>query len=85
MNFPQLDAGVPRGTHRILNVHRNVPGVLGAVNGIMSELGANIEGQQLMTDASIGYLVMDVARADAEAVCSRVSSLETSIKTRLVY
>lgn len=85
VNFPQIDAGVTRGAHRILNVHRNVPGVLGKVNSIVSELGANIEGQQLMTDANIGYLVMDMARADAEKVCARVGKLDTSIKTRLVY
>lgn len=85
VNFPQIDAGITRGSHRILNVHRNVPGVLGKVNGIVSELGANIEGQQLVTDANIGYLIMDVAAADAKNVCARVSKLDTSIKTRLVY
>ncbi len=85
VNFPNIDAGAPRGTHRILNVHRNVPGVLSAVNGIVGELGANIEGQQLMTDAHIGYLIMDVARAEAQEVCARIGGLPTSIKTRLVY
>lgn len=85
VNFPQVDIPPVAGTHRVLNVHRNVPGVLGAVNGIVSGLGANIQAQALSTDAHLGYLVMDIAMADAAAVRDRVAALETSIKTRLVY
>ncbi len=84
VNFPVVDLQPAGSARRILNVHRNVPGVLKAINGIVSELGANISGQHLVTDTHIGYLVMDVERADAEAVCARVAQLPTSIKTRVV-
>jgi D-3-phosphoglycerate dehydrogenase / 2-oxoglutarate reductase len=84
VNFPIVDPPLTRGRQRILNVHHNVPGVLRAVNTIVSDVGANIEGQYLSTDSNIGYLVMDLAGADASKVSERIAKLETSIKTRLV-
>ena len=42
VNFPQIDAVPTPNKHRILNVHKNVPGVLRDINRIVSEKGANI-------------------------------------------
>ena len=69
----------------MLNVHRNVPGVLSDINTIVSDLGANIQAQYLSTNATIGYLVMDMEIGEADAVAARVGALKTSIKTRVVY
>jgi D-3-phosphoglycerate dehydrogenase len=86
VNFPNVDLPVLHaGSHRIVNVHKNVPGVLREINGIVSEVGANIEAQSLSTDANIGYLVMDMAQANAQIVAERISKLETSIKTRVLF
>ena len=85
VNFPQLniparDAGVAR----LINVHRNVPGVLGRINGIVSAAGGNIRAQYLSTDPAIGYLVMDIEAAVNERILDPVAALQTSIKTHLV-
>ena len=85
VNFPPINLPPRENTHRVLNVHRNVPGVLASVTAIVSELGANIEAQQLSTTRDIGYLVMDVDRELSDAVCERISALPVSIKTRLLY
>ena len=57
----------------------------------MSQHGGNIRGQTLSTDASIGYLVMDLeVTAGAEgvavagAVAADIAKLVTNIKTRVV-
>src|SRR5205823_4474318 len=60
VNFPQVEIAAQRQTHRILNVHRNVPGVLRDINRIVSDLEANIHSQFLATDPAIGYLIMDL-------------------------
>src|SRR6202042_1290852 len=60
VNFPHIDSSPTPGKHRILNVHKNVPGVLRDINRIVSEKGANIAAQVLATDPEIGYLVMDL-------------------------
>jgi D-3-phosphoglycerate dehydrogenase len=85
VNFPQVELPRSSNTHRIMNVHRNVPGVLRDVNKIVSDRGANIQGQLLSTDADIGYLIMDLNKDVADAVCSDMDALPTSIKTRVVY
>lgn len=85
VNFPQINAPPLPGAHRILNVHRNVPGVLSAINTIVSGVKANVAGQVLATDPNIGYLVMDLDRAVSDEVSARVRELDTSIRTRILY
>ncbi len=85
VNFPQVNAPPLAGSHRILNVHRNVPGVLSAINSIVSGVKANVAGQVLATDPNIGYLVMDLNQAVSDEVTARVRELDTSIRTRILY
>ncbi len=85
VNFPQVELPITPGTHRILNIHRNVPGVLRDVNKIVSDLNANIRAQLLSTDADIGYLIMDLDHDVSNDVKVAVGSLETSIKTRILF
>ncbi|MBK8258344.1 MAG: phosphoglycerate dehydrogenase [Polyangiaceae bacterium] len=85
VNFPQVDLPPYKNAHRILNVHRNVPGVLRDVNRIVGDRNANIDSQYLSTDANIGYLIMDV-EGDASADISRqIQALPTNIRTRVLY
>jgi D-3-phosphoglycerate dehydrogenase len=85
VNFPNVEQPPTAGAHRILNVHRNVPGVLRDINKIVSDRNANILGQVLATDPNIGYLMMDVDRDVADDVSRSIAALETSIKTRILY
>jgi len=85
VNFPKVEPTQMRGRHRILNIHRNVPGVLSSINTIISELNANVESQVLETNSDVGYLVMDLDRDVSEEVRARVSALETNIRTRILY
>lgn len=84
VNFPQIDMPKSVGVKRILNVHRNEPGVLGEINGIVSEAKANIQAQSLSTDESIGYLVMDVESKNIQDFCEEIQKLKRSIRTRVV-
>jgi len=85
VNFPQVDLPVMNESHRILNVHRNVPGVLKDINGIVSDLGANIQSQYLSTDSEIGYLIVDLDRKLSDQVNDKIKQLPTSIRTRILY
>lgn len=84
VNFPIVDVPLAPDAHRILNVHRNVPGVLREINRIVSETGANIQAQALATDSEIGYLIMDLDKEVAMEVKTAIESLKTSIRTRIV-
>lgn len=85
VNFPQIEVPVTPGAHRILNVHRNVPGVLRDINKIVSDRNANIRAQVLATDPDIGYLIMDLDRDVSGDVKREIGALETSIKTRILF
>jgi D-3-phosphoglycerate dehydrogenase len=85
VNFPIADPPPLPAAHRILNVHKNVPGVLRDINRIVSDLNANIRGQVLVTDPDIGYLIMDLDQDVSRQVKDAVASLETSIRTRILY
>jgi D-3-phosphoglycerate dehydrogenase len=85
VNFPEVEPPPLHGRHRILNVHRNVPGVLSRITKIVSDVPANIESQVLATDPNIGYLVMDIDRSVSEEVRVGVAALDASIRTRILY
>ena len=85
VNFPQLEIPpLKEEARRVLNIHKNVPGVLGEINGLVSKSGANIRAQYLSTDSEIGYLVMDLEVKDAQGLCADIQNLKTSIKSRMI-
>ena len=85
VNFPQVELPPSAGTHRLLNIHRNVPGVLRDINRIVSDVNANIERQVLATDPHIGYLLMDINADVSAEVEERVNGLSASIRTRVLF
>jgi D-3-phosphoglycerate dehydrogenase len=85
VNFPQVELPVVRDSHRILNMHRNVPGVLSSINRIIAEVGANIKAQYLSTLRDVGYLIIDVDRELAASVREQIDNLDTNIRTRLLF
>lgn len=85
VNFPNVDLPMGQGASRILNVHRNEPGVLGEINGLISAAGANIQAQYLSTDEKIGYLVMDLEIQNVQKLSDEIQKLDRSIRTRVLY
>jgi D-3-phosphoglycerate dehydrogenase len=84
VNFPQVELAQPPSTHRILNAHRNVPGVLRDINRIVSDHSANIRAQVLSTDAEVGYLIMDVDDDVSSDIPREIAALGTNIRTRVL-
>jgi D-3-phosphoglycerate dehydrogenase len=82
VNFPHVELARTPGTTRVINVHRNVPGVLRDINRICSDNGANIHAQVLSTNADIGYLVMDLDSPVGGAVAAAMKALDTTIAAR---
>ena len=85
VNFPLVHTSpIPMAGHRMLNVHRNVPGVLKDINQIVSSSGANIQSQNLATDPEVGFLVMDFDRPLPQESIRQIDDLKTSIRTRVI-
>lgn len=84
VNFPNVEPAPLKAGRRIVNIHKNVPGVLGQINGIISSIGANIESQSLATDEEIGYLVIDVNTEDVTELAAKIQGLDSSIETNVL-
>lgn len=82
---PGTPGAEPERRHRILHFHRNVPGVLKNINAVMAELGVNIVGQYLKTNDEIGYVVLDIAPGNLEAITDRLRSVPETIRVRMLY
>jgi D-3-phosphoglycerate dehydrogenase len=82
VNFPQVELAPFPGTHRIANVHRNVPGVLRDLNRIVSEAQANVAAQILATQADLGYLVMDLDKPVSAELAQKMNELDNTIRAR---
>lgn len=85
VNFPSVNLPQLAGTHRVLNIHQNVPGALSEINQVVSTLQANIEAQYLGTHRDIGYLIMDINKDVSEGVRTGLAQLPKSIRTRILY
>ena len=82
---PALSLPPQEGSHRILHIHENVPGVLSAINGELSKNKINIVGQYLKTNDTIGYVVVDVDKRLSNQATQLLKSVPHTIKVRLLY
>jgi D-3-phosphoglycerate dehydrogenase len=82
---PELNLPPQAGTHRILHIHENVPGVLSEINSKMSERGINITAQYLKTNDQIGYVILDIDTELSKKAFEILKEVKGTIKTRMVY
>lgn len=82
---PALSLPPQEGSHRILHIHNNVPGVLSQINGELSKNKINIVGQYLKTNDQIGYVVVDVDKRLSRQATQLLKEVPNTIKVRLLY
>lgn len=85
VNFPEVATPQIAGKHRLLHIHKNIPGVLSSVNKIFAENNINIAAQSLMTNEAIGYLVVDVDAAYSSVALEKLQQVEGTIRTRVLF
>jgi len=83
VNFPEVTVPHKPNSHRILNIHKNVPGVLKEINNILSDY--NVVSQVLSTTTDIGYLIVDVDKEASKDIKKKIAARPTSIKTRILW
>lgn len=82
---PSLALPPQENTHRILHIHRNVPGVLSAINTQLSKNDINIIAQYLKTNDEIGYVVLDVDKKLSSQAAELLKDVKETIKVRVLY
>jgi len=82
---PPVSLPPQAGTHRILHIHQNVPGILGEINSRLSAHGINIVGQYLNTNQAIGYVILDVDSALSQEAFDILKEINGTVRARMVY
>ena len=82
---PALALPPQEGSHRILHIHDNVPGVLSEINTRLSKNKINILSQYLKTNDVIGYVVLDVDRNISARAMHLLREVKGTIKVRVLY
>lgn len=85
LNFPQVELPALEGRHRVIHVHRNVPGMISKIGATLSRHKINIEGQRLETNDQLGYLVTDIDHAIKSALVKDLSAIPNTIRVRALY
>jgi D-3-phosphoglycerate dehydrogenase len=85
VNFPEVALPEHTGRCRLLHIHRNVPGVMAAVNDRFSKAGINIAAQYLRTNEEVGYVVIDVETDASQVALEQMCSVEGTIRCRTLY
>jgi D-3-phosphoglycerate dehydrogenase len=83
VNLPPVVLAARPGVHRLVHIHRNTPGVLAQVNGILAEHNVNVEGQLLGTRGDVGYVLTDIGVDYSEAVLEQLRGMPETIRLRV--
>ncbi|NNE65603.1 MAG: phosphoglycerate dehydrogenase [Pyrinomonadaceae bacterium] len=83
--IPEVSLSPMDGTHRILHIHENKPGVLTDINTDLSENGINIVSQYLKTNEKVGYVILDIDRDISARAYDILKNIDGTIRTRIVY
>ncbi|HYP69968.1 MAG TPA: NAD(P)-dependent oxidoreductase, partial [Variovorax sp.] len=85
VNFPEVALPAHPGKHRLLHIHRNVPGVLSEINRVFAENSINISAQYLQTNDKIGYVVTDIDAAYSDLALEKLAQVPGTIRSRVLF
>jgi D-3-phosphoglycerate dehydrogenase / 2-oxoglutarate reductase len=84
VNVPSVAMPQQPGTHRLVHIHRNTPGVLATVNSILARHDVNVEGQLLGTKGEVGFLLTDIGISYSDEVLDQLRAMEQTIRLRVL-
>jgi len=85
VNFPEVSLPRTPGKHRLLHIHRNVPGVLSEINAVFSENDINVGGQYLQTNSKVGYVLIDVDQEYSQLAIQKLRHVKGTIRCRALF
>ncbi|MCB1695103.1 MAG: phosphoglycerate dehydrogenase [Halioglobus sp.] len=85
VNFPEVALPTHEGSHRLLHIHHNTPGIMGAINRVFSDNNLNVSAQFLQTNEAIGYVVIDIDAEYSDMALSRLAGIEGTIRCRVLF
>lgn len=84
-NFPNLQLPKIDKSHRLIHIHKNVPGIMAKINTVFAKHDINIVSQFLMTNPEIGYAITDINAEYDKQLFKSLKKIEHTIKFRVLY
>jgi len=85
VNFPELQLPLLQDSHRLLHIHKNVPGILAKLNNIFAKHNINITGQYLKTNETLGYVIVDIEKSYSREFVQEIKAIDETIKFRMLF
>ncbi|RKF57981.1 D-3-phosphoglycerate dehydrogenase 1 [Erysiphe neolycopersici] len=89
VNLPEVGLRIPQNESkhaRVIYIHKNVPGVLKKVNGILGN--HNVAAQTTDSKGDVAYLMADISDVEADElreISESLAALSSHILTRILY
>ncbi len=84
-NFPNLQLPKMVGSHRLIHIHENVPGIMAKINQTLAAHEINIVAQFLMTNTNIGYAITDINTEYDKKLLQELKKIDHTLKFRVLY
>jgi D-3-phosphoglycerate dehydrogenase len=85
VNFPEVSLPAHAGCHRLLHIHKNIPGIMAAINRVFSDNNVNISAQYLQTNDKVGYVVLDVDADTSDVALKALKSIDGTLRCRVLF
>ncbi|MCA9307309.1 MAG: phosphoglycerate dehydrogenase [Phycisphaerales bacterium] len=86
VNVPEVDLPRLHSDHRrILHFHRNVPGVLSKIHGLIAQTGVNIAAEFLQSNPQHSYVILDVSSSHEDEIVEGLRAIPETIRVRTLF
>ncbi len=85
VNLPLCQLESALQNHRLVHIHRNIPGMLLAINRVFAERGINVERQVYDTKGTVGYAILDTNHEWDDRLVAALEAIPSTIRFRVLY
>ncbi|HYD74606.1 phosphoglycerate dehydrogenase [Ramlibacter sp.] len=85
VNLPELGAGPVRGAARLVHLHRDQPGVMSQLNGVLAGAGLNVTQLHLETDRGLGVAVVDLSQEPDSGTLGAVRQISATLASFIAF
>jgi D-3-phosphoglycerate dehydrogenase len=84
VNLPNCQLESTPQTHRLAHIHRNIPGMLLAINRVFADRGINVERQVYETKGAFGYAILDINHEWDDGLIRALEKIPDTVRFRVL-
>ena len=85
VNLPHCQLESASQDHRLVHIHRNIPGMLMAINRVFADRGVNVERQVYDTKGAVGYAILDINQEWTDGLIRALEEIPNTIRFRILH